>query len=143
MTTVLFVCTGNTCRSPMAACLFNAMAKEAGQNELSAVSAGLCALSNDGASSGAQRAMEERGLSLKQHRTQSVTQRLLLDVSLVVCVSKSHAAALKARFPAVHVPIRAFDPPIPDPFQGDDAAYRTAAAAMEPQIQTLFAQLSK
>ena len=43
MKTVLFVCTGNTCRSPMAECLFSALAREQGAPGVCAVSAGLCA----------------------------------------------------------------------------------------------------
>ena len=51
MKTVLFVCTGNTCRSPMAECLLNALAREQGA-QVCAASAGLCAPDGAPASEG-------------------------------------------------------------------------------------------
>lgn len=68
MKTVLFVCTGNTCRSPMAECLFNALAREQGAPGVCAASAGLCAPDGAPASEGALFAMRRRGLSLEGHR---------------------------------------------------------------------------
>ena len=73
MKTVLFVCTGNTCRSPMAECLFNALAREQGAPGVCAASAGLCAPDGAPASEGALFAMRRRGLSLEGHRARTVT----------------------------------------------------------------------
>ena len=67
MKTVLFVCTGNTCRSPMAGCLFNAFCERQGDGKYRAVSAGLQAFPGEPASNGALRAMERRGLNLQEH----------------------------------------------------------------------------
>ena len=77
MKTVLFVCTGNTCRSPMAECLFNALAREQGAPGVCAASAGLCAPDGAPASEGALFAMRRRGLSLEGHRARTVTRGLL------------------------------------------------------------------
>ena len=139
MKTVLFICTGNTCRSPMAECLFNALARTKG---VRAASAGLCAPDGAPASEGALFAMRRRGLSLEGHRARTVTRGLLEGADLVVCMGQSHLSALRARFPGLTTPIRAFDdPPVSDPYGGDAAAYERAACDIARQLPALLAAL--
>ena len=139
MKTVLFICTGNTCRSPMAECLFNALARTKG---VRAASAGLCAPDGAPASEGALFAMRRRGLSLEGHRARTVTRGLLEGADLAVCMGQSHLSALRARFPGLTTPIRAFDdPPVSDPYGGDAAAYERAACDIARQLPALLAAL--
>ena len=140
MIDVLFVCTGNTCRSPMAACLFNARAKERGL-PYRAESAGLMASEGSPASDGAYLAMRSRGLSLNQHASRSVTAALIADARLVVCLTEQHAETLRQRFPQANV--RAFQPSIPDPFGGSAAVYERAAQAIDAQIDALLNTLDR
>ncbi len=139
--TILFVCTGNTCRSPMAACLMNHLCQKNGLTDVRAISAGVDAWDGQPASTGAQHAMSRRGLSLSQHRSQSVTQALLDSADLIFCVSRRHGEALIRRFDKVP-PIRCFSPEIPDPFGGSDAIYEACAAAMEQQLTALLPKLT-
>ena len=74
--------------------------------------------------------MRRRGLSLEGHRARTVTRGLLEGADLAVCMGQSHLSALRARFPGLTTPIRAFDdPPVSDPYGGDAAAYERAARA--------------
>ena len=140
--TILFVCTGNTCRSPMAACLMNALCKEQNLSDVRCLSAGVSAWDGQPASAGAQHAMESRGLSLASHRSQSVTPALLNETDLVFCVSPRHEEALQYQFGALPAS-RCFSPAIPDPFGDPDAEYEACAAAMEAQLREFVRQLRK
>lgn len=140
--TILFVCTGNTCRSPMAACLMDALCKEHELHDVRCLSAGVSAWDGQPASAGAQHAMESRGLSLASHRSQSVTPALLNETDLVFCVSPRHEEALRYQFGALPAS-RCFSPAIPDPFGGPDAEYEACAAAMEAQLRDFVRQLRK
>lgn len=138
--TILFVCTGNTCRSPMAACMMKQLCQESGLTDIRILSAGVDARDGQPASQGAQHAMESRGLSLAEHRSQTVTQQLLDETDLVFCVSPRHGEALQhcfARVPAM----TCFSPAIADPFGGSDAVYEACAIAMETQLSVFVRQL--
>ena len=86
--------------------------------------------------------MRRRGLSLEGHRARTVTREMLEDADLVVCMGQSHLIALRARFPGLSTPLRAFDdPPVSDPYGGDAAAYERAAGDIARQLPALLAAL--
>lgn len=140
MKTILFVCTGNTCRSPMAECMQKALVKERGlEKEWRVLSAGTYAVSGAPASVGAMRAMQRRGLSLSAHRSQPVTRTLLEQVDLIVGMGNSHIMQVRMMYPDVNIAMRAFDdPPISDPYGGSDADYERAALDIQRQLPALL-----
>jgi protein-tyrosine-phosphatase len=74
MTSILFVCSANQCRSPMAEALFKDLVRERGEeNEWRVESAGVWAYAGAPATENAQLAMQKRGLDLSQHRSQPAT----------------------------------------------------------------------
>ena len=92
---VLFVCTGNTCRSPLAAlALRSALGDEA--SEVSIQSAGTSAAAGQPASEGSRRVAEAEGLDLSGHRSRPVTPEMLRRADLVLVMSPSHRAAVLA-----------------------------------------------
>jgi protein-tyrosine-phosphatase len=93
---VLFLCTGNTCRSPLAEALARQRYGESGSVFLSA---GLLAASGQPASAGALQVAEEMGLSLDDHRSRPLTHELLEGVDWVICMTRSHVALFCRRLP--------------------------------------------
>lgn len=120
---ILFVCTGNTCRSPLAA----ALARTRGAD---AESAGLCARAGDSATPQAIRAAARRGANLTGHAARPVTPGLMARAERVYAMTDAHAETLKALFPAQAGKVRMLTPRIPDPFGGDDAVYEACAQAL-------------
>ena len=143
MKRILFVCTGNTCRSPMAECMLRALLESYGQTDTHVLSAGTYALSGAPASSGAQRAMERRGLSLSDHKSRAVTGVLLETCDLIVGLTQNHITQLRMMYPDCPTPMIAFDDPsVSDPYGGDDAAYEQAALDIQRQLPALIQRLS-
>ena len=85
---ILFVCTGNTCRSPMAAALFNRLAT-AGDAEYEALSAGLAAAEGSPATYNSQKAMEAYpGTDLSCHRSRRLSHADIEEAHLVLVMEK-------------------------------------------------------
>jgi protein-tyrosine-phosphatase len=109
---VLFVCSGNICRSPMAAEYLRHRAARAGLSHLVVDSAGTLDIHGAPASPEALRAMHEIGLDLGGHRSKGVGAADLRSADLVIAMSHEHLAELAARFPDAVAPafvLRAFE----------------------------------
>lgn len=138
--TVLFVCTGNTCRSPMCAALFND--RYAGLTR-HAVSAGIFA-DGSGISENAVRALENAGVrcteenDYKHHVSRTVTEKMIADAAVVVGVTSSHAMQLIMKFPAYASKIAVLPTEISDPFGGDLARYEACLGDIDRALRVAF-----
>ena len=146
--TVTFVCTGNTCRSPMAEGLLRAaMAKRGGGLEkLKVVSGGLAAYAGDPASVNSVKAMARIGLDISDHRSQLLTQAEV-DRSLVIFgMTESHLAALHARFDRLPEHVMLFrdvmktevSRAVVDPFGGGYRDYEECRDSMVEAVPSLL-----
>ncbi len=98
MKRILYVCTGNTCRSPIAQGLTNKYAKEQGL-DISAVSAGIFPEENSAISQYAHMVLLEEGIDMSYHRARKITEGDIDNATVVICMSKQHAIAVVSIFP--------------------------------------------
>jgi protein-tyrosine phosphatase len=148
---VVFVCTGNTCRSPLAEALFKkrladrlgCAAAELPQRGFLVVSAGLSAAPGEPAAPEAVAVAAELGADLSGHASRPAGADLLAQADCLVTMTRSHLAALRERFP--QVPLRprllcgADD--LPDPIGGDEAVYRACAGTILTSLDGILAEL--
>lgn len=142
MKRILFVCTGNTCRSPMAEYLLKAKAKD----RFEVRSAGLAAWPGQEASEHVQTLLAQRGIEI-DHKAQQVSKELIQWADLVLSMTQAHANALKEQFPEEKDKIftlkRYVRPDeegadIADPFGGDLAVYEETLAEIEKWLEELL-----
>jgi protein-tyrosine-phosphatase len=109
---VLFVCSGNICRSPMAAEYFRHRAAHGGLSHVVVDSAGTLGINGRPAAPEAVRALQEIGLDLSAHRSRGIGAEDLHTSDLVVAMSHDHLVDLSQAFPDDATPrllVRAFE----------------------------------
>ena len=90
---IAFVCTGNTCRSPMAEGIFNKAAEDRGLN-VRAVSFGMVAVAGMPPSKNAVEVCGEIGVDISAHRSHFIYDFQLGDFDKIYCMSQEHALIL-------------------------------------------------
>jgi len=147
---LLFVCTGNTCRSPLAQAIAERSAERRGWDDVEIRSAGVSAARGDEASEGARVAAESGGLSLEGHRTTPLDTELVAWASLILTMGPHHAEAAEALGGHGKVWMladfsvgdeKSGGPGVPDPFGGDAQAYRECLASLEGLVEAALGRV--
>lgn len=142
MPTVIFICTANICRSPVAEVLFaDWLRKHAVAGDWRVSSAGTWAEDGAPASSYSSEVLAELGFDLKPHRARRVDRQMIEAADLLLCMTRSQREALQAEFPDLADRIQllsamaglAYD--ISDPYGGARQGY----VEMVAEIQHLLA----
>jgi protein-tyrosine phosphatase len=151
-TVVLFVCTGNTCRSPMAQALCGALlarrlhcaVDELPDRGFVVLSAGIGAVEGMPAAAHAAEVVRSRGGSLHEHASRRLTARLVRQADLIVAMTRDHRDAVQAMTPDAADRVRllhARGADIDDPVGADRETYRRTAELIEEQLDALFTEL--
>jgi len=151
-TMVLFVCTGNTCRSPMAEGIFRQTASERlgvaadalEEHGWSVMSAGVAAMTGGRASEPAVDVMSEIGIDLHSHASQPVTDALTRYADHIFTMTPSHRQAIVLQWPEAAERTHTLSPDgvnISDPIGGSVERYRQCAEQMKEAITQRLDQL--
>jgi len=145
---ILFVCTGNTCRSPMAEYLFN---HRAGDSEHRARSAGLAAWPGEPINDHAQTVLAQNySIEAGSHRARRVHEHLIEESDLVLTMNGRQRDHLRHLLPDMADKVRTIgeaagqpEVEIEDPFGRDEQAYRITAGQLDDLIGKIIASLDQ
>lgn len=157
---VLFVCSGNTCRSPLAEVLARKIARDLGFSQLECRSAGTSTVEGFPASEGSKRAACRHGLDLEDHGSTPLSPELVEWADLVLAMASGHLdpihrmgglgkSALLGAFAGG--PGRGDGgmdhaekaPEVPDPFGGDDGIYENTYQTLERYVGSALKRLAE
>jgi protein-tyrosine-phosphatase len=145
---LLFVCTGNTCRSPMAAAIATGMLEARGWTHVAVQSAGTGAARGATASPHAVDVAREHDLDLSGHASQALTPDLVQWADLILAMGPSHIHAVadlgghdKVSLVTQFLEGDAAGSPVADPFGGDHNSYREAFAQLSDAIAAVLDRL--
>lgn len=135
---VLFVCSGNTCRSPLAEALFRRMLDDAGRQDIVVESAGTGAYDGAPASEGAFLVALEAGLDLTRHRARLLDRELVAEADLILTMSRGHLSRVerlggegKAHLLGLYANASPEESELRDPYGGDVEGYRRTLEQLE------------
>lgn len=148
--TLLFVCTGNICRSPMAVGILRSLLSDELRDKVKTVSAGIAALSGEQATDLARAVAAEAGIDVSDHRAQQLTKELLEEADLVLSMSIEHNYYVKSlgikylektfllKEFGRHLEGKVRERSIFDPYGGSEGVYRECFREIQAEIERIL-----
>lgn len=141
---ILFICTGNTCRSPMAEGYFRYLVSESTRKDITISSAGTFAGDGEPASVNSVKALKEIGIDISQHRSKALNREMLDRADLIIAMTQSHKQYIGQLNPKALKKTKLLGEysnagdDIADPFGGSSEVYSYCLNAMKPSLEKLF-----
>lgn len=150
---VLFVCTGNSCRSPMAEGLLKTKIPDELKDRVVVRSAGTLGLVGNPATEEAIQAAAEKGADISQHRSRAVNEDLAKSSDIIFTMAVEHKTFFEKRLPEVRENVfllksfernsgEKIDPNIEDPIGAGLAVYRKCCEEIDAELERILPRLT-
>ena len=143
MNKILFVCTGNTCRSPLAEYIMKDLLKQAGIKDVRVSSAGISAFDGDKMSKNSAFALKKLGIKPYGFKSKKLTVKMIEKSTIVLCMTVSHKSVLTG-FSNVYTLSEAVGcEDIPDPFGQNEQVYLETAKILQSACAKIVEEIIK
>ncbi len=147
---ILFICTGNVCRSPMAEGIFRFLSKH--RQELTCESAGLAAYPGFPASPNALKVARKYGVDITSHLSKNISEEILKNADYVFAMTSTHLQVIKEQFPEYSKRVYilkefaqtddgSFSPDVDDPIGQDEIVYELCFIELEKAIKGVLEKI--
>lgn len=137
MKKIMFICSGNTCRSPLAEGLFKKCLKDNNITDIQVESAGVGAFPGDDVSINSILVAGSRGVDISGHRARNINPEHILTTDLFVCMSESHKQVLLRHCDENKIIVLG----VPDPYGRSIEAYEECAKQIESQFPEILSKI--
>jgi protein-tyrosine-phosphatase len=142
---ILFVCTGNSCRSVMAESLMRQMLQQTGKESIQVESAGVFAITGMGPTRETLRVLQDVGIDCAAHRARSLTPEMIQEADLILAMEQLQVEEILRRAPAAREKIHFLktyslsepvtNPNIPDPIGKPLEVYEVCFAEIREAVE--------